>query len=131
MLRCDQVHTRSSPTSGGFMPLPHACIILGMRAAVAGLERQQGSARRADQPLDQLDVGSSQIFVVAPECESQMCNMPGTAVRASGSLQLGASMFPDAPLLLPLLPLPLLLEARPPPMPPPAPPPSSPSLRSS
>ena len=49
-------------------------------------------------------------------CESQMCNMPGTAERgASGSLQLGASMLPDAPLLLP--------EARPPPSPP--------SLRSS
>ena len=93
-------------------------------AAVAGLERQQGSARRADQPLDQLDVGSSQIFVVAPECESQMCNMPGTAERgASGSLQLGASMFPDAPLLL--------LEARSPPLPPPLLPTSPPSLRSS
>ena len=45
------------------MPLPGACIILGMMAAVAGLERQQGRARRADQPLDQLDVGRSQIFV--------------------------------------------------------------------
>ena len=115
-------------TYEGFLPLPHACIILGMMAAVAGLERQQGSARRADQPLDQLDVGRSQIFAVGPDCKSQMCNMPGTAERvASGSLLLGASMFPDAPLLLP--------EARPPPLPPPlplpSPPPSSPSLRSS
>ena len=69
-----------------------------MQAAVAGLERQQGSARRADQPLDQLDVGRSQIFVVAPECESQMCNMPGTAERgASGNMEAPNCNDPDAP----------------------------------
>ena len=97
---------------------------LCMKAAVVGLESEKGSARRAETPLDQPHVGHSQIFVVATECESQMCSMPSTPERgASGSLQLGASMLPDAPLLLP--------QARPPPLPPPSPPVSSPSLRSS
>jgi hypothetical protein len=36
-----------------------------MVAAAVGLEREQGSARRADQPLDQPHVGRSQIFVGA------------------------------------------------------------------
>ena len=43
-------------TSEGLLPLPHACFLLCMQAAVVGLQSEKGSARRANDPLDEWDM---------------------------------------------------------------------------